>query len=109
MRPIQCLGKFAMPIKAGKFDILGMEATVSDTALASRFAIVDDESIKPTDNNGVILNSLLYKRDVLADVKGVASVDSTIGFMFPEPIKTRHGISLYHENLVAGSVIVYTR
>jgi len=107
MYPIQCCAGYSIPAKAGKFEILGMVAVANDITASSRFAIVDDENI--TGKQGFVLDSLTNKKRILGDIKGIASSDGTLGIIFPEAIKTRNGTSVYMENVVAGSLIVYTR
>ena len=106
MYPIKCAGGFSIPIKAGKFSVHGIVATVNDLTANSRIALVDDENIKGQ-SQGFVLGSLDNVKYVIADFKGVASVDGTIGGMLPEPVKVRHGLSAYFDNVVAGSVCVY--
>jgi len=107
MYPIQCYAGYSIPVKAGKFEVVGMTAVVTDITATSRFAIVDDENI--TGTQGFVLNSLTNKKRILADLQGIASSDGTLGIIFPEPMKTRNGLSVYMENVVAGSLTVYIR
>jgi hypothetical protein len=90
------------------FRIHGIVATVADPTAASRIALVDDVNIKKFDTQGYVLGDLDNKQYVLCDFKGVANSDGTIGGILPEPIKTRHGLSAYFDNVVAGSVCVYS-
>jgi len=49
MYPIECPGRFFVPVKRGLFEIVGMEATVDDISSMSRVVIIDAESfdLKP--------------------------------------------------------------
>ena len=109
MYPIQCPGGYPVPVKAGRFDITGFCVTVADPASNSQFAIVDDSAIKETDTLGNLLTTLDSKKVVLANLKGLANIDTVLSYDFSEPIKTRYGISIYGNNWVAGSVCVYRR
>lgn len=106
MYPILCRGGYAIPIKAGKFKVFGVMATVDDTTASSQIALVDDPAIG--DNlQGFVLSDVDETKNVIANVKGVGSVDGTIGIMLPEPIFVRHGLSAYFTNVVPGSICVY--
>ncbi len=105
-----CIGGFPMPAKAGKFDIVGYSVAAENTALAIELLVVDDVNIKSDDSIGKILTSNLYNKHVLFHRKGIATygvqLDSQV---FLEAIKTRKGISVYTENVKAGTLCVYVR
>ena len=109
MYPIQCPGGFPVPMKQGKFDVCGFCVTIADPTSNAQFAIVDDSEIKPEWETGRILGTLTNQKGILANLKGVANVDTVMSYDFTEPIKTRHGISIYGTNTLAGSVCVYRR
>ncbi len=109
MYPLTCVGGFAMPVKAGKMEVVGFMVTVDDKTADSRFAIVDDPAIKSSDNWGQLLSTLTNQKKILADYKGQGNVDTILGVLFDEPIKTRNGISIFTDNVLAGSVCVYVR
>jgi len=109
MYPIQCHAGFAMPVKAGKMEIVGFHATVDLLTATSEFAIVDDNTIKPDDKWGHLLGTIEDQDGIIVYCKGLGSIDTSLDFVFPEPIKTRYGISIYGDNLLAGSVCVYVR
>jgi hypothetical protein len=102
MYPITCLGGYPIPIKKGRFAIMGIVAVVNDTASASRVTLVDsDEGKEIPDSQSV--------KPVISDMKGLANGDATLGIMFAEPIKVRHGITITSAttNIVAGRTLVY--
>jgi len=109
MYVLQCPGGYPVPAKAGKFEVTGFCITVNDTAADSEFALVDDPNINPDHKTGKLLGSLDSVKTVLVDVKGLASIDTILNYEFAEPVKTRHGLSIYGNNWVAGSVCVYVR
>jgi len=110
MYPIQCAGGFSLPTKAGKFQVCGVVVTAQSTTVATQIILVDDIAIGDRDI-GYILSAeeVVDKKKVLVNLKGIANVDGTIGVIFPEPIKTIYGLSMYSENTVPGSVCVYIR
>jgi hypothetical protein len=105
MYPIQCAAGFSIPLKGGRFSIVGINATIKDPTAVARIAIVDDPNIKAT--QGYCLDNLDNTINVLCDFKSVANTVGNIGEVFAEPIKTRYGTSAFFTNLVAGSVCVY--
>jgi hypothetical protein len=110
MYPLTCRGGFPMPIKAGRFEVIGFRATVKTTTSDSRVRIIDDPRIVEGDNWGYLLPaSYTGKETPLADVKGMADIDSNLEVLFPEPVKTRWGISVYADNIEAGSLELYVR
>ncbi len=110
MYPIQCVGGFSLPTKAGKFQICGVVVTAQNTAVATQIILVDDVAIEDR-AIGYILSSeeVADKKKVIVNLKGIADTDGTMGIMFSEPIKTIYGLSMYSENTVPGSVCVYIR
>lgn len=103
MYPLQCKGGYPFPIQAGMKSIAGVMATVNDTTAASRLKLVDS-----SDNKIVVDGDC---KACIADLKGVANSDGTIGVMFPEAVKVRNGVAItsVSSNLVPGSVFVYVR
>jgi len=110
--PIHCVGGFSVPVKKGKFEVKGFTVTVSDPTIDSAFMIVDDPTINEDDLTGKIIGSEaegIALGTVLAYVKGDGSAYTpTLEWCPPEPIKTRHGISVYALNTLAGACCVYT-
>ena len=110
MYVLQCHAGFSLPVKSGMFSVLGLAATAEDSTLASQIVIVDDVTIDKGQNLGNIIATLTgNEKTVISNCKGVAGADGVIGEVFPEPLKTRYGISLYVNNVVAGSTRVYVR
>jgi hypothetical protein len=109
MYPIQCHAGFSMPLKAGKFEITGFCATVNDPTANSQFAIVDDPTINQSSGFGKLLESIDDQENVLINLKGLASIDTSLSYEFAEPVKTRFGVSIYSSNLKAGSICIYRR
>lgn len=100
-----------MPLKAGRFEILGVRATVNTTTSASRVKLIDDPAIGDNAKFGNIYTSSYAGKGVtICDIKGMADIDANLEVLFPEPIKLRHGISLIQaDNIVPGSLVVYAR
>lgn len=109
MYPITCKAGFSIPAKAGKFDVLGYSVRINDETADSEFALVDDSNITLGHDTGFVIGSLTNQKTIIAHVAGLANLDSVLAVMFPEPIKTRHGLSVFATNVLPGSVIVYTR
>lgn len=110
--PLQCYAGYSMPIKAGKFEIIGYFAAPEAIGTAMEIAIVDDTSIKPGDNFGKIISSMASTST--DNTKTVIAWERVgVGYnavqTFGEPIKTRHGISIYSTNIKGGSLCVYVR
>ncbi len=110
MYPIQCMAGFAMPIKVGRFRVTGLIAAVNDPTENSQIAIVDDSTLNENSTLGRVLTDtqLSEAQVVLANVKGLANVDSVLVVDIPE-VFTRHGISVAAKNLKGGSVCLFWR
>ena len=117
MYPVTCAGGYAVPLKAGSFEIVGLRATVNSPASASQIILYDDGGIPSGDKFGRILPSdfdpgtIDSKRVTqLCNIKGIANLDANLEVLFPEPIKTRFGTSVsILSNVVPGSVELYVR
>ena len=111
MYPLTCRGGFPMPVKAGRFEIVGVRATVNTTSSDSRLRLIDDPNIKEGDQYGKILSDTYTGAGTqIVDVKGLASTDANLEVLFPEPMKLRYGVSITHaDNLVTGSIALYVR
>lgn len=109
--PMQCYAGFPMPLHVGKYEILGLSATAETTSGAAQLTLFDDRTIKPDDPFGklVAVGDIYNTRDMLVDIKVIAALDDHISYMFDEPIKTRHGLSLAANNIKGGSICVYRR
>jgi len=91
-----------MPVKAGKFEVFGVRATVNKLDAASRLTIYDGAGKIVDDDNTV--------KPIICDIIGVATADAYLVESFSEPIKVRDGISVSNaENLVGGRTIVFVR
>jgi hypothetical protein len=104
MYPITCAGGYPIPIKAGRgLQIVALVVTASDTTAATRCTFVDDDSFKEvTDSQSL--------KTVIADLKGLANAEGVLGFVFPEPIKVRKGITISNgTNMLAGRTFVYVK
>ena len=105
----QCFGGFPVPLGAGKFEVFGVKATVSDPTAASRLTLIDDMDLPAGNNTGRVLTEDNQKVQFV-DIKGVANVDATLEVFFSEPIKTRKGVSTINaSNLIGGKVMLYIR
>lgn len=113
MYPIQCKAGFPVPIKAGKFDILKIVVPINDMTADSRLVLVDDSTITENDKQGKVLGNLSNVKTILCDLKADGATSGAEGVLKADfstnPIKTRYGLSLYYDNIIAGSVCVYWR
>lgn len=111
MYPLTCRGGFPMPVKAGRFEVVGVRATVNTTTADSRLRLIDDPNIKEGEPFGKILtDSYTGAGTQIADVKGIGGTDANLEVLFPEPMKLRNGVSITHcDNLVTGSIALYVR
>lgn len=106
-----CVGGYSNPCRAGRYEVCGVRAAVDDVTAASRIMMWDDSTIKGSDKCGKVYMTTdgpgALVKVKIADVKGLANGDGYIDITFPEPIKTRYGISVYTNNIV--SVELYVR
>lgn len=110
MYPIQCHAGYYIPIKAGKFEIVGFEALASDTTAAATIKLIDDETIKTGAKVGNVLSSSYDLQPGLLYDKAIANGGALMGRQFSEPIKVRHGLSAVNTtNCVAGNIIVWVK
>ena len=109
--PMQCVGGFPMPLHVGKFEIVGISATADTSSGAAQLTLYDDRTILPTDLFGKLVSQsdIYTTKDMLIDIKVIAALDDHIAYMFDEPIKTRHGLSVSANNIKGGSICVYRR
>lgn len=102
MYPITCRAGYALPVKAGRFEITGISAVAKDTTTPIRLTLVDEGSYATIDD----LNYVATNKPFLADLQG----DTMFRVFFPEPIKVRNGVNLVHaDNCVPGKIFVYIR
>jgi len=102
MYHVTCAGGYALPIKEGRFEILGLSCPVNDPTAVSQITLVDGDDFKPVTDSA-------YNKTVI-EKKGVASVDGTLEAWFPEAIKLRKGLTIaVATNLKAGKMMVYAR
>lgn len=108
MYPITCHAGFSVPIKAGKFRIAGVCATISDPTAEARLVLVDDVDIAANQAaQGYVLDNIDNQTKILVDLKSKADTTGVLEFTPYDCIKTRYGLSAYFTNLVPGSVCVY--
>ncbi len=108
----QCYAGYPMPLKAGKFEVCGVRATLASVAAAARLTLFDDETIAPGVRNGNILPSDAYltNKTAFLDELTAANTIGTVDVQFPEPIKMRFGVSVSDSsNIVGGSLMLYVR
>lgn len=112
MYVMQCVGGYAVPLKGGRYQVVGMRATVSTTTTASRVVLCDDSGITEGAKWGRFLDGTTpynYTTNVV-DTKGIANVDGYLEVLYPEPLQVRHGLSaVVTDNIIPGSLIVYIR
>ena len=104
MYPIQCHGGYSLPIKAGKFEVLGVQIPASSTAVATRITLRDSAASK-------VVTDAPESGSVIFDGQGIANGDGAISVMFAEPIKVRNGVTVddNFSNGTAGKNCVYIR
>ena len=109
---LQCAGGHAVPLKGGKFEVIGVHAKVNDPTAASRLTLIDDLDI-PQAKDDANLGRVLAddnQKVVLCDCHGLANADAEIGIIFAEPIKIRKALSVINAtNLKGGRVCVHVR
>ena len=108
----QCAGGYPMPLKAGKFEVYGVRATIKDPTAAARLTLLDDETIVDGSKVGNIYppDTYMTKKTIIMDERTVANTVGNIEMMFPEAIKTRQGISVAGmTNILGGSTMLYVR
>lgn len=107
----QCHAGFPMPLKAGKFEIYGVRASISDTTAATRLTLVDDQDLPEGSRFGNIYSTseVGSKKCAFVDERTVASTVGSIDVMFPEAIKMRNGVSMAGSNLIGGTVTLLIR
>jgi hypothetical protein len=99
-----------MPLKAGKNEIFGVRATLKSSAAVARLTLVDDMDLPEGAGFGRIYSASMDKKTTILDERTVATYAGTMDVMFPEPIKTRRGVSVAGAtNLVGGSIMLYIR
>jgi len=113
MYPLTCHAGYPMPVKAGKFEVWGFQATVRETGSDSQVTLVDDKNIT-VDNNNTKWGNLLTSTEAaerpthILEKKGYCIFNNgTLEYMLSEPIKTRKGISVYLTNINPGTLKVF--
>lgn len=110
MYPLECAGHYAVPIRAGKPNIVQIMAAVEDMSKDARLTLLDDSTVKQSDVWGKIVASKSSDHALLCDLKCMAGKAGMLQLKCPEPIKVRNGISILHsENIQPGSIFVYVR
>ena len=108
MHIMTCYAGFPLPLKAGKCEILGVQAPILDTGAPSQLILWDDYSIDETAQYGNIYSSDDRTKKVqLVDLKGISNADGELSQVFPEPLKLRRGLSVMLSNI--SKVFVYVR
>ena len=110
MYPMECKGGFFVPIREGKFEVIGFQAVVSDTAAASQVTLIDDKEIAVGAKFGRILSDTYDVQTGFVDIKGLANTDGNLEQFFPSPLKLRRGVSAVKtSNVVPGTLKLYVR
>ena len=107
--PLLCAGGFPVPLKAGKFEIIGYSVAPSTIGTQMDIGLVDDETIKEGVGFGNVIDSeenCLRANRIIHFAKQPANA-GVYDFIFPAPVKTRNGLSLYTTNVLAGTFCVY--
>ncbi len=109
MRPLQCHAGFPVPIGAGKYEVCGVSAVVSDTAAAARLTLIDDVDLPRDSTVGRVLTEDGQKVTFI-DLKGLANAHGNLVEYFFESVKMNKGISVTNaSNLIGGKVILFVR
>lgn len=110
MYPLTCAGGFPNPVKAGKMEFLGVQATSKQINQPSRITLIDDRGISPDAKYGRILDSGSVATVQICDKRVEDNVNGMIEWYPPEPIKLRNGISVLRaDNIEAGSLKVFVK
>jgi len=110
--PLTCAAGFVNPMRAGKFEVTQIRATVKNPAEAARITFVDDINIVAGDKVGKMYTDSFIQAGCprVIDTKLDANSGSDIDVVFGESVKFRHGISIVNaENIITGSLCVYVR
>jgi hypothetical protein len=109
MYPLLCTAGYPMPLKAGKFEIVGWSVAARNPAVAIEVAIYDDRGITSDTFGRILPNPEDYKAKLIHR-KGITTygvqIDSPV---MTESIKTRYGISVHTSNVEGGSFCVYVK
>jgi len=112
MYPNTCYAGYPMPLRTGKFELMGYSAAPSAVGTAMEVAIIDDRNIGDKKWGSLITTmestGTQNTKTVVAWDK-IAAGYTVYASMFPEPLKVRHGISVYCSNVKAGSFCLYIR
>ena len=111
MYPITCLAGFPNPIaRSGKCEIVGYSVVPDAVGTATEVAIIDDVTIKDSDNFGKFIGvgDIPNSKTIIAWDRVSAGFNGG-SIAFPEPIKIRRGISVGMSNVKAGGFILYIK
>lgn len=110
MYPLTCYAGFALPVKAGKFEICQINAALEDVDVDAKLVLIDDQAITESSLHGRILpDSEDYKTPII-ELKSNGGVVGELVESFNEPIKVRRGLSISAcDNLKPGKIFVYVR
>jgi len=103
MYPLHCTGGFAMPIRSGKFEIVGVGLNLD--------AVSTDYELSLWDTG---VNAIVDHDNPPADARRIFHANGDGAgpefFSFPEPIKVRSGISVgVMDNIEVGELYIYVR
>ena len=103
MYPLTCRAGYALPIKKGMLEIVGIQASPLSIAADIRLTLIDSAEFK-------VLPDSLLSGVTIFDHKGSETSDGTVSVQFKEGIKVRHGVAITNsENVIAGKIMVYVR
>lgn len=109
MYPLTCNAGYPMPVRAGKFEVFAMSATVATLANDSRVKLIDDRGITDVNFGRILPNTFVGPTEII-DVKNIGNGSGTVEASLAEPVKVRNGISVaIADNIVAGSLKLFVR
>lgn len=103
MYPLQCSAGYPMPVKDGKFEIFAVGVKYTTAGSEYELALWDTGA-----------NAIIDQDNPPGDARRIfhffGKDDASPYFPFPEPLKTRKGISIGTiSNIDAGQIYVYVR
>lgn len=107
MYPLQCPGGYPIPAQVGKFAIREVSATIKNPSLPARLVLIDDLDIDENDEVGKILGDITNKKVIICDIKSMGDERGILQRKLVSLIKTRKGLNIYYDNIVAGTFCVY--
>jgi len=110
MYPLTCYAGYALPLKAGKWEICQISAAIEDVDVDAKLTLIDDQDLTDTSIFGRILPDAETYKTPFIELKSNGAGYGELSENFHEPIKLRKGLSIVAcDNLKPGKIFVYYR